>query len=244
MAMVTKIKHFDQLKNGVLRFRRRFHQDVAQVIGQEFLQVHIRERSGLPFQREYDAILREFDRVVREARASAAGNDTCSPITRSPITRYHKVLLKAEGLVAETEGLEDDSTFARHMLAKGLSERKGADPLLIKALFNPEALAPKVTVKDASNLWRRAWQEVISFFAFSPEIRRVIYTTNAMESLNRVIRKSIKTRGSFPSEDAAEKLIYLAFRGQEKTARSVRGWRTAVNQFAIMFEDRFLPMSG
>lgn len=92
--------------------------------------------------------------------------------------------------------------------------------------------------------WRRAWQEVIPFFAFSPEIRRVIYTTNAVESLNRVIRKAIKTRGSFPSEEAAEKLIYLAIRGHEKTARTVRGWLTAVNQFAIMFEDRFSPMRG
>jgi putative transposase len=92
--------------------------------------------------------------------------------------------------------------------------------------------------------WRRAWQEVIPFFAFSPEIRRVIYTTNAVESLNRVIRKAIKTRGSFPSEEAAEKLIYLAIRGHEKTSRTVRGWLTAVNQFAIMFEDRFSPMRG
>jgi len=92
--------------------------------------------------------------------------------------------------------------------------------------------------------WRRAWEEVIPFFAFSPEIRKVIYTTNAVESLNRVIRKAIKTRGSFPSEQAAEKLIYLAIRGHEKTARTVRGWLTAVNQFAIMFEDRFCPMRG
>lgn len=92
--------------------------------------------------------------------------------------------------------------------------------------------------------WRRAWQEVIPFFVFSPEIRRVIYTTNAVESLNRIIRKAIKTRGSFPSEEAAEKLIYLAIRGHEKTSRTVRGWLTAVNQFAIMFEDRFSPMRG
>ena len=91
---------------------------------------------------------------------------------------------------------------------------------------------------------RRAWQEVIPFFAFSPEIRRIIYTTNAIESLNRIIRKAIKTRGSFPSEDAAEKLIYLAIRGHEKTSRTVRGWLTAVNQFAIMFEDRFKPIQG
>jgi transposase-like protein len=72
----------------------------------------------------------------------------------------------------------------------------------------------------------------------------VIYTTNAIESPNRIILKAIKTRGSFPSEDAAEKLIYLAIRGHEKTARTVRGWLTAVNQFAIMFEDRFKPIQG
>ena len=82
------------------------------------------------------------------------------------------------------------------------------------------------------------------FFAFSPEIRRVIYTTNAIESLNRAIRKAIKTRGSVPSEDAAEKLIYLAIRGHEKTSRTVRGRLTAVKQFAITFEDRFSPVSG
>jgi transposase-like protein len=92
--------------------------------------------------------------------------------------------------------------------------------------------------------WRRAWQEVIPFFAFGPEIRRVISTTNAVESLNRVIRKATKTRGSFPSEEAAEKLIYLAIRGHENTSRTVRGWLTAVNQFAIMFEDRFTPVAG
>jgi transposase-like protein len=92
--------------------------------------------------------------------------------------------------------------------------------------------------------WRRAWQEVTPFFAFSPEIRRVIYTTNAVESLNRVIRKAIKTRGSFPSEQAAEKLIYLAIRAHENTSRTVRGWLTAVNQFAILFEDRFSPVRG
>ena len=58
--------------------------------------------------------------------------------------------------------------------------------------------------------WRRAWQKVIPFFSFAPAIRKIIYTTNAIESLSRVIRKSIKTRGSFPTDEAATKLIYLA----------------------------------
>ena len=64
--------------------------------------------------------------------------------------------------------------------------------------------------------WRRAWQEVIPFFAFPPAVRKIIYTTNAIESLNRVIRKTTKTRGSFPTDDAATKLIYLAIRKFEK----------------------------
>lgn len=87
--------------------------------------------------------------------------------------------------------------------------------------------------------WRRAWQDVIPFFAFDPAIRKIIYTTNAIESLNRVIRKSIKTRGSFPTEEAATKLIYLAIRNFEKGGRNVREWFAARNQFAIMFEARF-----
>ena len=87
--------------------------------------------------------------------------------------------------------------------------------------------------------WRRAWQEVIPFFAFDPAIRKIIYTTNAIESLNRVIRKSIKTRGSFPTEDAATNLIYLAIRNFEKGGRNVREWFAARNHFAIMFEERF-----
>ena len=62
--------------------------------------------------------------------------------------------------------------------------------------------------------WRRAWAHVIPFFAFPPEIRRVIYTTNALESLNARVRKIIKTRGHFPNDDAATKLIWLALRNR------------------------------
>ena len=87
--------------------------------------------------------------------------------------------------------------------------------------------------------WRRAWAEVVPFFAFDPAIRKVVYTTNAIESLNRVIRKSIKTRGSFPTDEAATKLIYLAIRRFEKDGRNVREWFAARNQFAIMFGERF-----
>jgi putative transposase len=72
--------------------------------------------------------------------------------------------------------------------------------------------------------WRRAWQEVIPFFAFPPAVRKIINTTNAIESLNRVIRKTTRTRGSFPTDDAATKLIYLAIRSFEKAGRCIREW--------------------
>jgi putative transposase len=89
--------------------------------------------------------------------------------------------------------------------------------------------------------WRRAWAHVIPFFAFPPEIRRVIYTTNALESLNARVRKIIKTRGHFPNDDAATKLIWLALRNISAAwSRSAPSWRPAMNQFAILYGDRFL----
>jgi transposase-like protein len=87
---------------------------------------------------------------------------------------------------------------------------------------------------------RRTWTHVIPFFAFPPAVRRVIYTTNALESLHGQLRKIIKTRGHFPNDDAATKLIWLALRNI--TARWTRGslhWKAAMNQFAILYEDRF-----
>ena len=88
--------------------------------------------------------------------------------------------------------------------------------------------------------WRRAWTHVIPFFAFPPEVRRVIYTTNALESVHAQLRKIIKTRGHFPTDEAATKLIWLALRNI--TAKWDRGpihWKMAMNQFAILYEDRF-----
>ena len=88
--------------------------------------------------------------------------------------------------------------------------------------------------------WRRAWSHVIPFFAFPPEVRRVIYTTNAIESVNARLRKIIKTRGHFPSDDAASKLIWLALKNiTADWGRASHNWKAAMNQFAILYEDRF-----
>ena len=88
--------------------------------------------------------------------------------------------------------------------------------------------------------WRRAWDQVIPFFTFPPEIRRVIYTTNAIESVNARVRKIIKTRGHFPTDDAANKLIWLALRNiTADWGKAVHNWKEAMNQFAILYDDRF-----
>ncbi len=88
--------------------------------------------------------------------------------------------------------------------------------------------------------WRRAWDRVIPFFAFPPAVRRVVYTTNAIESLHSQLRKIIKTRGHFPGDDAATKLIWLALRNiTADWGRAAKEWREAMNQFAILYEERF-----
>ncbi len=90
-------------------------------------------------------------------------------------------------------------------------------------------------------MWRQAWEHVIPFFAFPPEVRRVIYTTNALESVHARVRKIIKTRGHFPTDEAATKLIWLALRNiMADWSRPAHHWRAALNQFAILYEDRFL----
>lgn len=89
--------------------------------------------------------------------------------------------------------------------------------------------------------WRRRWEEVIPFFAFSPEVRKILYTTNAIESLHSQVRKAIRNKGHFPSDQAATKLIYLALRTiTAKWKRPPREWHAAKTQLAIQFGDRFI----
>jgi putative transposase len=82
-----------------------------------------------------------------------------------------------------------------------------------------------------SAMWRRNWQGIIPFFQFPPEIRRIIYTTNAIESLNMSLRRVLKARGEFPSEDAALKVMYLALKNLTRKWQAVQGWRDALNCF-------------
>lgn len=88
--------------------------------------------------------------------------------------------------------------------------------------------------------WHRNWARVIPFFAFPPDICRVIYTTNAIESLPMRLRKIIKTRGYFPNDEAAMKLLWLALRNiTTNWGKAAKEWKAAMNQFAILYAERF-----
>ena len=95
------------------------------------------------------------------------------------------------------------------------------------------------TYPTISQMWRRNWEHLTPFFAYPADIRKVIYTTNAVESLNMSLRKVIKTRGSFPNQEAAFKLLYLALEHiARKWTKPVQNWKAALQRFAIMFGDR------
>ena len=150
-----------------------------------------------------------------------------------------------------------------HLIRNSLDYASWKDRKLLAAALKPVYTAP--SAEAASNAlgefeqsdwgrryptvtaaWRRAWDRVIPFFAFPPEVRRVVYTTNAIESIHSQLRKIIKTRGHFPSDDAATKLIWLALRNiTADWGRAAKEWRAAMNQFAILYEERFtLPAHG
>lgn len=168
-----------------------------------------------------------------------------------------------DGLKGITEALEAVfpaatlQTCIVHLIRNSLEFASWKERKTLAAALRPIYTAPSAEAAEAAlqafeqsplgsrfasvgAAWRRAWDRVIPFFAFAPEIRRLIYTTNAIESLHSQLRKIIKTRGHFPSDEAASKLIWLALRNiTADQHRSVRQWSLAMNQFAIMYPDRF-----
>lgn len=109
------------------------------------------------------------------------------------------------------------------------------------AYFKLEAFAEKWdgTYPTIAQMWRRNWEHLTPFFAYPADIRKVIYTTNAIESLNMSLRKVIKTRGSFPNQEAAMKLLFLALEHiAKKWTMPVQNWKAALQRFAILLGDR------
>ena len=92
--------------------------------------------------------------------------------------------------------------------------------------------------------WQRQWEQVIPFFDYPAEVRRIIYTTNAIESLNAKLRNAVSRRGHFPTDEAALKLLYLVLRDTSKDWKMPpRQWTAAKTQFAIFFGERFIQAS-
>jgi transposase-like protein len=144
-----------------------------------------------------------------------------------------------------------------HLIRNSLDYASWKDRRALAAAIRPIYTAPSAEAAEAAltafeqgpwgqkfptvvAAWRRAWDRVIPFFAFPPAVRRVIYTTNAIESINAQLRKIIKTRGHFPSDEAATKLIWLALRNiTADWGRASKDWKEAMNQFAILYAERF-----
>lgn len=145
-----------------------------------------------------------------------------------------------------------------HLIRNSLDYSSWKDRRALAAAIRPICTAPSAEAAEAEldafadgpwgqklrmigMAWRRAWDRVIPFFAFPPAIRKIIYTTNAIESINAQLRKIIKTRGHFPSDEAATKLISVALRNiTANRGHAAHDWKTAMNQFAILYQDRFV----
>ena len=126
-----------------------------------------------------------------------------------------------------------------------------ADLRLIYAALTADAAEQRLTEFEAKwdadyrsigLSWRRNWARITPFFDYPPEIRTVIYTTNAIESINMSLRKIIKNRSSFPTDEAVSKLLYLALNNvSKKWTMPIRDWKAALNRFTIQFDERMLP---
>lgn len=148
-----------------------------------------------------------------------------------------------------------------HLIRHSLGYASWKDRKAVAAALRPVYTAPTAAAAEAAlaaladgpwgvkyativKSWRAAWEQVIPFFAFPPEVRRIVYTTNAIESLHMQLRKIIKNRGHFPSDEAASKLLWLALRNvQKKWSRSAREWIAAMNQFALLYPERFVALA-
>ena len=143
--------------------------------------------------------------------------------------------------------------FVKYIIAAGVILRRRAVAAALKEVYKAaDADAGAVALEAFAESdwgqkypaiamsWRRHWQAVIPFFAFPDDVRRLIYTTNAIEALNAKLRRAVRTRGHFPTDESVTKLLFLVLNLAEKEWKMpAREWAMAKAQFAILFEDRF-----
>ena len=117
---------------------------------------------------------------------------------------------------------------------------RSTPPLTETTPSGNSSVSPRPGIRDPDDLRLvdRNWERIVPFLAFPPDVRRAVYTTNTIEALNRQIRKIIKTRGSFPDEDSARKLLYLAISRAQQKWRHAYNWSSALTAFRIHFGDR------
>ncbi|MEI2418624.1 IS256 family transposase [Orrella sp. JC864] len=148
-------------------------------------------------------------------------------------------------------------TCVVHLIRTSLEYAGWKDRRAVAAALKPIYTAPTLEAAQAeltrfeqgpwgqrytpiTQAWRQAWDCVIPFFTFPPAIRKIIYTTNAIESINAQLRRAVKIRGHFPSDDAATKLLWLVLRNITGTwGSATHDWKAAMNQFAIIYAERF-----
>jgi integrase len=148
MALIMKLKHVEELSGGRMRFRKRYPQTVARVLGESVFQVAMRARGGAELVKEQERLLKEYETLVAKARRSAAENGQLSPIER-----WREMLVEAEELLAGVRGVRDEDE-ARRVLLDNLKSRN-ADPMLYKAVVSPDAEEPPVTMIDAKEIYKK-----------------------------------------------------------------------------------------
>ena len=147
------------------------------------------------------------------------------------VTAYRRYVARQADLDAAHELLGEATGEERELLR---AEAHGAEQELERFAEKWDHRYPMISAG-----WIEHWERIVPFLAFPPDVRRVVYTTNTIEALNRQIRKIIKTRGSFPNDDAALKLLYLAIKNAGLRWRRGVEWTAAMGQFAIQFGSRF-----
>ena len=138
-----------------------------------------------------------------------------------------------------------------NFVSRKMRKEVAADLRLIYASATAEAAEQRLTefevkwdadYRSIGLSWRRNWARITPFFDYPPEIRKVIYTTNVIESINMSLRKIIKNRSSFPTDEAVRKLRYLALNNiSKKWTMPIFNWKAALNRFTIQFDERMLP---
>ena len=199
MALTMKIRFVDQLANGVLRFRRRFPQEIAKALGKPTLQVHMRNRECFAFQSEYQAVCQEFNRIVGETRAKLEGRDT-----RSPITRWHEALMIAEGLAAERNELGAREGF----LSQETPLAETHNPTLQDAVEKYREV--KRLAKDESVRLNRTAARLEEALGSLREIRiEILHREHGHRFLEHLMSKTTST-GKLMARGSVEKEINIA----------------------------------